>query len=69
MLYHCDVSTKDVFYQSGTLLVLAVQEYKKKNIFFSVDCRIHLWAGAVFLDVIYHFLLLSIDVYSIFIAD
>ena len=26
--------------------------------FFCVDCRIRLWAGAVYLDVIYHFLLL-----------
>jgi len=35
------------------------------SLFFSVDCRIRLWAGAIFLDVIYHFLLLFIDVYSI----
>jgi len=26
-------------------------------LFFSVDCRIHLWAGAACLDVIYHFII------------
>jgi len=26
-------------------------------LFFSVDCQIHLWAGAAFLDVIYHFII------------